>query len=135
MVEIIDIPRTILDIGDIKIPRGYKGKNLLKIAEGKEKRDEIFIQISEYMVGRAIRTKRWKYCVIAPDKDGVKDSFSDKYVEYQLYDLYSDPFEIVNLAGRFEYKRISEVLSDRLIKKIKEVEGMDVEIKEARFYP
>ena len=32
--------------------------------------DDVFIQISEAQVGRALRTKRWKYGVDAPDKQG-----------------------------------------------------------------
>lgn len=135
MAEIIDIPFTIVDIAGINIPDTFRGKSLLKIAEGKEKKEEIFIQISEYMVGRAIRTERWKYCVVAPDKNGVKDSFSERYIEYQLYDLYADPYELVNLAGRQEYKEVSDILREKLKEKIKEVENVEVEIKPAPLYP
>ena len=38
---------------------------------------EVFIQISETQVGRAIRTKRWKYSVWAPERKGNRDSGSD----------------------------------------------------------
>jgi len=135
MAQLIDIPKTILEIGNVDIPENFRGKSLFKIAEGKEQHEEIFIQISESMVARAIRTERWKYCVLAPDKIGTYDSFSTKYHEYQLYDLYSDPYELVNLAGRREYKEISQNLREKLKKKIKEIECIDVEIEEAKFYP
>ena len=87
------------------------------------------------MTARAIRTERWKYCVVAPEKNGVRDSYSEKYEEYQLYDLYSDPYELVNLAGRSEYKKIAESLRERLKEKVKEVESIEVEIEEAKLYP
>ncbi|MCS7181204.1 MAG: sulfatase-like hydrolase/transferase [bacterium] len=135
MVQLIDIPKTILEIADAKIPESFKGKSLIKIAEGKTKHEEIFIQISESMVARAIRTERWKYCVVASEKDGWNDSNSNFYEEYQLYDLYSDPYELVNLAGRREYKEISENLRERLKRKIKEIEGIEVEIKQRKLYP
>jgi len=52
--------------------------------------DEVFVQISEYLVGRAIRTWRWNYCVFAPDKNGGRDPSSRQYVERHLYDLAVD---------------------------------------------
>lgn len=136
IVNLIDIPSTILDIAEIKKPEFFRGKSLLKLIEGKEeKNEEIFVQISEKMVGRALRTERWKYCVIAEDKIGWEDSYSTEYTEYQLYDLYSDPYELVNLAGRREYREISEILRERLEKKIKEIEKIDVKIKKREIYP
>ncbi|MGB9677127.1 MAG: sulfatase-like hydrolase/transferase [Candidatus Ratteibacteria bacterium] len=135
IVQILDIPTTILEIAGIEVPSIFKGKSLLKIAEGEEKHGEIFIQISESMVARALRTERWKYCVVAYDKDGWKESFSEKYEEYQLYDLFSDPYELVNLAGRREFRDISEELREKSKNKIKEVEGIDVEIYPKRIYP
>lgn len=135
IVQLIDIPKTILEIANIKIPETFRGKSLFRILEGKEKHDEIFIQISESMVGRTIRTERWKYCVVAYDKEGGRDSNSDIYEEYQLYDLYSDPYELINLAGRKEYREISENLRERLIRKIKEVEKIEVEIIPRKIYP
>ncbi|MCD6407515.1 sulfatase-like hydrolase/transferase [bacterium] len=137
MVCTIDIPATILDMAGVNIPEEFEGESLLPVIEGKKRleRKEIFIQISEYMVGRAIRTERWKYCVVAPDKSGVKDSFSENYIEYQLYDLYSDPYELVNLAGREEYKEVAGYLRERLKKKIEEVEKIKIEIEESKLYP
>lgn len=76
--------------------------------------NEAFIQISESMVGWALRTERWKYCVVAPDKHGGRDPASERYVEWQLYDLYADPFELVNLAGRREYREVAAKLRERL---------------------
>ncbi|MCM8832298.1 MAG: sulfatase-like hydrolase/transferase [Candidatus Omnitrophica bacterium] len=135
IVQLIDIPKTILEIADVNVPENFKGKSLFEISEGKTEHNEIFIQISESMVARAIRTKRWKYCAVAYDKTGTIDSMSNLYEDYQLYDLFSDPYELVNLVGRKEYKEVLEDLRQRLKLKIKEVEGIDVEIKERKIYP
>ena len=52
--------------------------------EGNDWPEEVFVQISEAQVGRAVRTQRWKYCVDAPDKTGNQDSGSDQYVEQSI---------------------------------------------------
>ncbi len=60
---------------------------------------EIFVQISESQVGRAIRTRKWKYSVRANNKNGGRDSCSDEYMEYHLYNLERDPYERHNLIN------------------------------------
>lgn len=137
LVSLVDVAPTILDSVGIPIPNTMQGRNLLPLLDRKIKdwKNEVFIQISESCVARAIRTERWKYCAIAEDKDGWLDSCSDTYTDYQLYDLYSDPYELVNLAGRREYRNIIEELKERLIARIQEVEGIRPKIIERRFYP
>jgi arylsulfatase A-like enzyme len=114
-----------------------QGKSLLPLVERRvdEWRNEAFIQISESMVGRALRTERWKYCVVAPDKQGGHDPASERYVEWQLYDLYADPHELVNLAGRREYRDIAAQLRERLKARMVEAGEPEPHIDEARFYP
>jgi arylsulfatase A-like enzyme len=60
--------------------------------------EEVFVQISESQVGRAVRTNRWKYSVRANNKNGGRDSCSDEYMEDNLYDLKKDPYERHNLV-------------------------------------
>ncbi|HOL55212.1 MAG TPA: sulfatase-like hydrolase/transferase [bacterium] len=136
-VSLINFAPTILDAVNIPVPDTMQGGSAMPLLDRKIKdwKNEIFIQISESCVARAIRTERWKYSVIAEDKDGWLDSNSDTYTDYQLYDLYSDPYELVNLAGRREYKGIIEELRERLTAKIEEVEGVKPGILERRFYP
>ncbi len=85
--------------------------------------DEVFIQISEAEIGRALRTKRWKYGVHDPNADGWSAAASDHYVERYLYDLDDDPYEQVNLIGCQEYEQVTVRLRERLTDHIEVVEN------------
>jgi arylsulfatase A-like enzyme len=78
------------------------------------------VQISESQVGRAIRTHRWKYSVVAPDKQGGRTPGSDRYVEEFLYDLQADPYELNNLAGHNSFADVASDLRTRLIRRMTE---------------
>lgn len=130
LVSLIDIAPTLLDIAGIKIPSHMQGLSMVNLVKGNNGfgnnfnwRDEVFIQISEECVGRAVRTKRWKYSVSAPDKDGFKESNSNIYKEEFLYDLKADPYELTNLIGWKAYRSVSKVMKDRLCKNIEKIEG------------
>lgn len=73
------------------------------------------MQISESQVGRAVRTHRWKYGVVAPDKDGWNESGADEYAEAYLYDLEADPYELRNLVSLEAYDKIRNELRERLL--------------------
>lgn len=120
IASLIDIPPTILKAAGAEIPENMKGKPLQQLAEGNSEGwpQEAFIQISESQVARAIRTKDWKYSIVAPDKDGVKDKDSMEYVEECLYDLKEDPHERNNLVGRPEYRAVSDELKEILIRRM-----------------
>lgn len=137
LVSIVDVAPTLLDAVGIPIPDEMQGKSAMPLLERRIDgwRNEVFIQISESQVARAIRTERWKYCVVAPDKHGSRDPDSDVYVEYQMYDLFADPYELVNLAGRAEYRDIAVQLRERLKERMAEVGERVPEIHPARFYP
>ena len=101
LVSLIDVPPTMLAAGGIPTPTSMQGRPLQQLVDGtaKDWPEEVFIQISESQVGRAIRTKRWKYSVRAPGRQGNRDSGSDEYVEDFLYDLEKDPHERSNLVA------------------------------------
>jgi arylsulfatase A-like enzyme len=94
---------------------------------------DVFVQISESMTGRALRTPEWAYVVAEPD--GKSHASSAQYEEYQLYNLLSDPHELVNLAGRRETREISTTLRDRLTRKMREVGEAAPEITPKPLYP
>ena len=98
-------------------------------------RDEVYIQMREEALGRAIRTKQWKYCVFDPDAADPIEPWSTKYVERHLYDLGNDPHEIVNLAGRNDTKEISAKLREKLIARIVENGEPKPTVTPAKWYP
>lgn len=122
LVSLVDVAPTLLDACGIKVPEDMQGKSFLPIVNrtSKEWTEDVLIQISESQVGRALRTHRWKYGVVAPEKNAWNDSESDCYVETELYDLENDPYELSNLAGHESHKKVAEVLREKLKKKLKE---------------
>jgi arylsulfatase A-like enzyme len=120
LTSLIDIAPTILDIAGVEIPAEMRGRSIKQLVDGKSNTwpEEVFIQISESEVARAIRTEHWKYCVCAPDKHPLNDSASDVYYEEYLYDLDTDPYELQNLANKADYKEIRMVLVEKLIQKM-----------------
>jgi hypothetical protein len=49
--------------------------------------EEAFVQVGGEVLGRAIRTRRWMYSVVAPGLNGCDPTWSDTYVEDCLYDV------------------------------------------------
>lgn len=127
--SLIDIPKTIIDIAKGSKPEFMKGISLLDLVEEKTNRDDVFIQISESYVGRALRTKKYKYCIIDPSKHPYKDSYSLEYEEHYLYDLEKDPLEKVNLIDHRGYEDIKDKLRLRIKEYIKDIENIDITIK------
>jgi arylsulfatase A-like enzyme len=120
LVSLIDLPPTLLDAAKLPIPVEMQGRSLLQLMRDRQYAwpDDLFIQISESHVGRAVRTQRWKYSVVAPDKDAGRDAGSDQYVEAALYDLLADPYELTNLVGFASHREVADVLRTRLIRRI-----------------
>ncbi len=133
LVSLMDISVTLLACADIKKPEDMQGNPLQHLAgENKaEWPDEIFMQISESQVGRAIRTKKWKYSVCAPDKNGWKDAGSLVYNEDCLYDLENDPYELNNLVSDPDYIEIRKELAKTLKKNMRQAGEKEVQIKPA----
>ncbi|MFS0726640.1 sulfatase-like hydrolase/transferase [Paenibacillus sp. 1P07SE] len=124
LVSLIDIPPTLLDAAGIPVPPQMQGRSMLPLLRGGEGTvdwpEEVFVQISESQVGRAVRTKRWKYGVTAADKHPVNDSGSDRYEEQYLYDLEADPYELVNLINRESHREVAKVMKSRLLRRMTE---------------
>ena len=120
LVSLIDLPPSLLNAGGVTTPESFQGRPLQELVEGNvtDWPEEIFIQISESHVGRAIRTKQWKYAISAPDKDGLKDSESSHYAEAFLYDLEKDPHEKNNLIRDPAFEEIRAALAEKLKKKM-----------------
>lgn len=120
LVSLIDLPPTLLDAAGLEIPPQMEGRSMLPLLRGERSDwpEEVFIQISEAQVGRAVRTRRWKYCVDAPDGKGGRDPGADRYVEQFLYDLQADPYELHNLIGLESHQEVAATLRQRLVRRM-----------------
>ncbi|MDQ1913463.1 sulfatase-like hydrolase/transferase [Paenibacillus sp. GD4] len=123
LVSLVDLPPTLLDAAGIPVPSEMQGRSIMPLVrrQSGEWPEEVLVQISESQVGRAIRTDRWKYSVTAPQLHGWSDSASEHYVEDLLYDLESDPYELVNLIGLESYRSVADDLKRRLISRLVEI--------------
>jgi arylsulfatase A-like enzyme len=135
LVSQIDVAPTLLEACGIARPTSFQGRSAMPLLARQIDGwpNEVFIEISESMTGRALRTPEWTYVVVQPD--GKSQASSAHYEEYQLYNLYSDPHQLVNLAGRRETKDISKVLRERLLKRMHEAGEATAEITPKPLYP
>ena len=147
----VDVAPTLLDALGVKIPGSMCGQSFLPLPNQSKAREnwrnEAFVQISESMVARALRTDQWTYCVVDPNGKGGHDSGSKNYQEYQMYNLAADPHQLLNLAGRkdrvqlvhFDGDRslpeVSAYLRERLIARMVEAGEVAPGIEPARLYP
>jgi arylsulfatase A-like enzyme len=118
LVSLVDLAPTLFDAAGATVPRTMQGHSMLPLLARKTEgwRDEVYIEISESLTGRALRTPQWTYAVASP----ALEKFSARYNEYILYDRFADPFQHVNLAGRIETRDVSAHLRERLLARIAE---------------
>lgn len=135
LVSLIDAPPTLLEVAGIGVPEEMQGHSTLPLIRGEEVDwpEEVFVQISESEVGRAIRSDRWTYAVYAPDADPRRDGSSDVYHERALYNLAADPHQRVNLIGRADHADVASRLRERLIARMVQAGELRPEIVPARF--
>ena len=122
LVSLIDIALTILAAGGVETPNTMRGRPLQGLVKGTTENwpQEVFVQISESQIGRAIRTSKWKYSVCAPGEvEWANTDRSEVYVEDFLYDLETDPYEKNDLVAHPDYKgmraQLAETLKRRMI--------------------
>lgn len=119
LTSLIDIPPTLMSLAGIDIPKQYMGVDLTKQAVNPdEKRDCVFIQISEASNSRAIRTDRFKYEVRDLAITGYAHHSSRAYWENYLYDLEKDPNEKNNLIKNPHYAHVRRELKELLIEQM-----------------
>jgi arylsulfatase A-like enzyme len=151
LVSMVDVCPTLLDAMGVKIPdsvSGHSAMPLVNLSESRASwRQEVLIQISESMVARALRTPHFTYCVADPTANTSTDPGSAHYDEYQMYDLFADPHQLLNLAGRKDVPslvhpdgdralpEIAAGLRERLIARMVEAGEAAPQITPARLYP
>ncbi|MBC2603248.1 sulfatase-like hydrolase/transferase [Puniceicoccus vermicola] len=138
--SLVDVPATLLDAADIKVPSTMSGRSILPLTRktSGDWPDEAFIQFGDKNVrtGRALRSKRWKYAISIPD--GAETSASaEVYVESHLYDLNADPYELTNLIGFPAYKEIRSRFRERILKRMQSIGELicTITVAEGSKYP
>ncbi len=132
LISLIDLPPTLLDAAGLEIPDQMQGRSLMPLLRGggADWPSEVFVQISEAQVGRAVRTHRWKYGVDAPDGQGRDVAGAGLYEEQYLYDLQADPYELNNLVGHESHREVAQVMRERLLRRMEEAGEGRPQIKE-----
>jgi arylsulfatase A-like enzyme len=128
----VDVAPTLIDAAGLDVPKEMTGRSVMPVVRDARAlwRDDVFMQISETETGRALRTQRWKYGVTSEYHEDLPRS--DVYREAYLYDLDSDPYEMVNLVGMDAFRGIADDLKARLLRWIAEIEeGHQPEILDA----
>jgi len=128
LVSTVSLPATLLEATGAAAEPGMQ-PSLMHF------RSDVYIQMREEALGRALRTDQWKYCVFDPTVTDPQQPWSEHYEERHLYDLRNDPNEIVNLAGRTDTKEIAGQLRERLIARIVENGEPKPVITPAKWYP
>ena len=119
LVSLLDLPPTLMDACGIDPPEYFHGRSLLPRLRGEgDWPDDVFVQVSQSGVERAVRTARWKYIVEAPDADGWHDMTAPAYAERELYDLAHDPYELRNLAGLKSHRAVADAMKQRLLRRM-----------------
>lgn len=118
-VSTVDLVPTLLESCGVPVPEGMQGRSFRPLVGGGTdpgRPGEVFVQISESQVGRAVRTARWKYVVTAPAAHPWHECGADRYVETELYDLAADPYELDNLAGLPSHRAVADTLREGLLR-------------------
>ena len=135
----INVTPTLLEAAGLQAPSSMKGRSFLPLLRSAEARaawpDAELIQISEAMLGRAIRTRDWMYCAADPDADPLAQESSRTYRDYALYDQRCDPGELTNLAGRKEYRKQAAQLREQLRQMIVASGEPEPKLTPATLYP
>ncbi|MGP8243299.1 MAG: sulfatase-like hydrolase/transferase [Bryobacteraceae bacterium] len=138
LVSQVDLMPTLLAACGVPAPAGVQGRSLLPLLDRQTQgwRGEVYFELSEFVLGRGLRTPQYTYAVAAPRQGDRLPERADRYVEYMLYDNYADPWQHVNLAGRALYAKVAEDLRARLIERMHEAAGETTPIEPCWFpYP
>ena len=131
LFSLLDLPATILDLAGVEVPKHYHGRSLVPFLRGEEVeewRDEVFIQISESQVGRAVCDGRYKYSVSDPSLNGVRTAVRTIIRKNFSHDLFSDPDENCNLIDDPDYEEVRNCMRRAVIRNIERFERYTPEI-------
>lgn len=133
----VDFSPTLLEAAGVPVPDSMQGRSTLPLVSGKAQnwRNEVFVQMSEYWIGRALRTPEWTYVLVAPRGSGTFKPAPNAplYSSFQLYNNFADPHQLVNLAGRKEVLDIEAHLRERLKARMQEAGDQQAELEPCQF--
>ena len=125
--SLLDLPATVLDEAGTEPLPEMDGRPLGPAVRGEaaDWRDEVYVQISESHTGRAIRTPRWTYSVIAeeeldPNRAGPRPATTERWVEAFLYDNDADPYQLDNLVASPDHGDVRNQLRARMSERMVE---------------
>lgn len=136
LVGMVDVMPTLLDAAGIPVPASAQGRSVLPLLSsgGSDWTNEIFIQLSEFWVGRGLRTIEWTYAMVAPRSGHFKPQpNAPVYASFQLYDNRADPHQLINLAGRKETAPVEEHLRARLKQRMQDAGDSPAELNECPY--
>lgn len=122
-VSLVDLPATLLDACGLDVPDTMQGRSILPLLHGQRDDwpEEALIQITELRIGRAVRTRRWKYGVVASEEHEDGRGGSSEYREDYLYDLHHDPYELRNLINLASHSEVRKVMRERLVRRMTQI--------------
>lgn len=137
LVSLVDVAPTLLDAAGLDVPQPMQGHSIMPLVrrQAHERPEDVFIQISEDITGRAIRHGRWKYSVRHAHDADLRTPSPTRYKEHFLYDLYADPYELDNRIGLASLAGVKADLRVRLKAWVRKIEGVDIEIENAEDHP
>lgn len=118
----LDLVPTLVDIAGGTAP-DLDGRSLVSETAGP---DDVFVQISESQIGRALRTATHTYAVRSPIRNPLAGHLhpgADRYVESHLYDNVADPHQLHNLVGDPTTATLRRSLAERIRARIEDVDG------------
>jgi arylsulfatase A-like enzyme len=120
LFSLVDFAPTLLQAAGLPVPDTMQGQPLLPRMQKTTTPwpEEVFVQYSENVIGRAIRTRRWKYAIENTELPANQVASADEYHEAYLYDLQSDPYELVNLIGKESHLEVANLLRQRLLNRM-----------------
>jgi uncharacterized sulfatase len=114
LVELLDVYPTLADLCSLRAPKNLEGKSIRPLLANPSLpwKDMAFTQVlrteppSSPLLGRSVRTERWRYTEWDEGKKGV-----------ELYDHGTDPQELSNLATNRGHAKTIEELRELLYKR------------------
>ena len=130
LISTAGLPKTILGIAGVDVGDKMIGEDFADVLHktDPDRPNEVFAQISESRVGRAIRTADYAYSVYAPGINGGAQPAADLYADDFFYDLKKDPYELNNLIDNPAYTQVKQELRKKLLKWIRLAENAEPEI-------